>query len=152
MNRQNEIYECSNPFWLSDTFIFRTHEKFGTIYVKVNCHNKIEEIGIDIEKRMHNTLLEDIKKKNLCRPATKFHKSILNRIGDEYWYMLMKISAAPVKSSADTINAKVQQRLTDISISNRLRSFVNNHINDYISNNFNKERFIEDITNYILDL
>ena len=81
-----EVYEIPNPFWLSDIFIFKEHKELGTIYVKVNCHNKIEEIGLDIENRMHNMKLEDIKSSQYCKPATILHKSILNRIGDEYWY------------------------------------------------------------------
>ena len=82
-----EVYECNNPFWLSDVFIFKKHKKFGSIYVKVNCYNKIEEIGVDIEKRMHNIEFDNIVKLDLCKPASKLHKSILNRIGDEYWYV-----------------------------------------------------------------
>lgn len=89
MKTPKEIYEIPNPFWLSDIFIFMEHKKLKrTVYVKVNCHNKIEEIGLDIEKRMHYIPLEDIKTNKYCIPATKLHKSILNRIGNEYWYAL----------------------------------------------------------------
>lgn len=83
-----EVYEYPNPFWLSDIFIFKKHKDLGTIYVKVNCHNKIEEIGLDIEKRLHNTKFDNIKASPYCIPATKLHKSILNRIGNEYWYSI----------------------------------------------------------------
>lgn len=158
MKKITEIYECANPFWLSDIFIFKVHKNLGTVYVKINCHNKIEEIGVDIERRMHNTSLEDIKKKDLCKPATKFHRSILNRIGDEYWYMLFK--QMPVEPLADTINKRIHQRLVNMSISNRLRTFIDNNIKNYINNEdgssndidkFNSDAFINDLNNYIFN-
>lgn len=83
-----QVYEYPNPFWLSDIFIFKKHKDLGTIYVKVNYQNKIEEIGIDIEKRFFNTTFDDITSSPNCIPATSLHKSILNRIGNEYWYSL----------------------------------------------------------------
>lgn len=51
---------------------------------KVNYVNKIEEIGIDLEKRMHNTKFEDMDKTE----ASRLQKSIFNRIGEEYWWGL----------------------------------------------------------------
>lgn len=55
-----EIYEIENPFWLSDIFIFEYIDKVGYCYVKVNYQDKIEEIGINISKRMHNQSIANI--------------------------------------------------------------------------------------------
>lgn len=80
-----KIYAVANPMWYADTFIFSYFEYLGCyVYVKINHNNKIEEIGIDIEVRMHNTRVEDMKK----REATRLQKSIFNRIGHEYWCKL----------------------------------------------------------------
>lgn len=81
-----KAYQVPNPLWLSDTFIFMEHREIGTfVYVKVNYHNKIEEIGIDIERRLHGRTLDIIKQLYGFKEATPLYKSILNRIGDEYW-------------------------------------------------------------------
>lgn len=80
-----KIYAVANPVWWADTFIFSYLKDLDCYaFVKINYNNKIEEIGIDIEERMHNTRVEDMKKKE----ATRFQKSIFNRIGGEYWYKL----------------------------------------------------------------
>lgn len=82
-----KIYAAANPMWYADTFIFAYMKDFGCYaYVKVNSGNKIEEIGINLEKRMHNTKFENINKIE----ATKLQKSIFNRIGKEYWWKLYK--------------------------------------------------------------
>ena len=82
-----KIYAAVNPMWYADTFIFSYMADFGCyVYVKVNNHNKIEEIGINPDKRMHNTKFEDINKTE----ATMLQKSIFIRIGEEYWWSLYK--------------------------------------------------------------
>ena len=85
-----KTYQVKNPLWLSDTFIFKEKEGIGTIYVKINCRNKIEEIGIDIEKRLHNCQFDKIRQLYGFGKATPLNQSILNRIGDEYWYQLVR--------------------------------------------------------------
>lgn len=78
-----KIYAVANPMWYADTFIFSYMEDFGCyVYVKVNHANKIEEIGINLEMRMHNTKFEDMNKSE----ASRLQKSIFNRIGKEYWW------------------------------------------------------------------
>ena len=44
-----KIYETPNPFFLSDIFVFAEVEEIGLCYIKVNCFNRIEEIGFDIQ-------------------------------------------------------------------------------------------------------
>ena len=90
-----KIYAVPNPMWLSDTFVFRKHEdkKLGTVYIKLNHENKIEEVGINIEDRMHNTPLESILTKKSCQEANELQKTILNSIGDEYWYEVLRLHA-----------------------------------------------------------
>ena len=94
-NRQKKketIYAVPNPMWLSDTFVFRKHEdeEIGTAYVSINYRNEIEEIGIDISRRMHNRPLEMILSGKSCKEATKVQKMRLNCIGDEYWYHVLR--------------------------------------------------------------
>ena len=80
-----KIYAVANPMWYADTFIFSYMEDFGCyVYVKVNNVNKIEEIGINLEKRMNYTRFEDIDKTE----ASRLQKSIFNIIGEEYWWGL----------------------------------------------------------------
>ena len=76
--------QVANPLWLSDTFVFKEHKDFGTVYIKVNFKGKIEEIGIDIKKRMH--FRNDVISK--AEEASKTNKAKLNSIGDEYWWHL----------------------------------------------------------------
>lgn len=75
------MYTYRNPIWLVDRFIFKEHPKLGTVYVKVNQRNKIEEIGIDIEGRT-SVSMENIMKSKLLSESTKLERSILNRIDD----------------------------------------------------------------------
>lgn len=85
-------YEIMNPYFLADTFVFKVVKDkdsclYGkTVYVKVNTDNKIEEIGIDIEKRMHNIPLDKLIEKS--NEATKEHKQALRCIGSEYFAFL----------------------------------------------------------------
>lgn len=84
-----KTYAIPNPFWYADTFVFREYnDDINTIYVKINHENKIEEIGTDISSRMHGKELEAIISDKDCKEATRLQKSILNRIGDEYWYKI----------------------------------------------------------------
>lgn len=83
-----EIWSIRNPMWLSDTFVFAYHDDFKCyVYVKVNFENKIEEIGIDLEVRMHGVKFENMKSK---QKASDLHKQIFNSIGDEYWHKVNK--------------------------------------------------------------
>ena len=80
-----KIYAVANPMWYADTYIFAYMEDFGCyVYVKVNNVNKIEEIGINLENRMHNTRFEDMDKTE----ASRLQKSIFNIIGEGYWWGL----------------------------------------------------------------
>lgn len=78
----NKIMQVANPMWYADTFVFREHEDFGTVYIKVNYKGKIEEIGVDIRKRMH--FRDDVISK--AENASKTNTKKLNSIGDEYWW------------------------------------------------------------------
>ena len=84
-----KTYQVKNPLWLSDTFVFR-ETGIGTVYVKVNHRHKIEEIGVGIEKRLHGRTMDEIRKLYGFREATRLNRSILNRIGDEYWYAIKR--------------------------------------------------------------
>ena len=86
---KTEIYAVMNPYFLADIFIFSKRKlgknKATTVYVKINCYEKIEEIGTDIEKRMHGRTLEDIIESKLCKKATESQKRLLNSIGNEFF-------------------------------------------------------------------
>ena len=81
-----KAYCVPNPFFLSDRFVFAHHETFGTVYIKLNYDDKVEEIGIDITKRMHNTSLVGIKMLRGYREANEIESFIIEHIGEEYWY------------------------------------------------------------------
>lgn len=84
------VYSVPNPFWLSDRFVYTAHDDFGTVYVKLNCEDEIEEIGTDISKRMHNTPLEDIAKLQGHRLANEVECNAIDFIGEEYWCQINK--------------------------------------------------------------
>jgi len=82
-----DIYEVENPCFLSDIFVFQKKHfrdcivgDIDTIcFIKLNCANKIEEIGFDFSSRFH---LERDKK---YKKATPLHKIPFLLIGDEMW-------------------------------------------------------------------
>lgn len=88
----DNILEFSNPYWLSDTFVF-CKKKFNgattTCYIKVNISNQIEEIGLDLEERFrcdNIALLKNVDTKQ----ATNINKILFSVIGDEYWLKLYR--------------------------------------------------------------
>jgi hypothetical protein len=93
-----ETYQIPDPFWLSDKYIFKQYKfeedrPVSTIYVKINSINKIEEIGVDIASRMHmdNKSFDELTKLKFVEKATRLQKSIINRIGSEYWWEIYNI-------------------------------------------------------------
>ena len=87
-----KVYCVPNPFFLSDRFVFAHHETLGTVYIKLNGSDEIEEIGVDITKRMHNTTLEDIKTLRGCREANEIESFLIEHIGEEYWCHINKMN------------------------------------------------------------
>lgn len=83
-------YSVPNPYFLSDRFVYAYHKKLGTVYVKLNGSKEIEEIGVDIVKRMHNTPLDRIKELLGFREANELEQAIIERIGEEYWNRVHK--------------------------------------------------------------
>ena len=87
-NSPEPVYVIPNPYWLSDKFVFRKDAELGSVYVKLNYDNKIEEIGIGIDKRMHCRTVDGIITSEHCKEADETQKTILNTISDEYWFGL----------------------------------------------------------------
>ena len=83
-----KTYAIKNPYWLADTFIFRRHGYLGSIWVKINYKNKIEEIGYDFPSRFHCADIKEIENNEHCQEATRLQQSILNRIGEELFYAI----------------------------------------------------------------
>lgn len=82
---KEKIHAVKNPFWLADTFIFKYFpDVHSHIYVKVNYRNKIEEIGVDLQERMHNVDISTLK----VEEPTPAQKRAFNAIGEEYWWKL----------------------------------------------------------------
>ena len=93
MLEQKKIYSVPNPFFLSDRFVFMLHKDLGSVFIKINSHKKIEDIGIDIFKRLHNINVDEIEKLYDFREATKSEKYLLKHIDDEYlWKLKWKMS------------------------------------------------------------
>ena len=83
---EKTCYSVPNPYFLSDRFVYAYHKKLGTVYVKLNGSEEIEEIGVDIVKRMHNTPLDRIKELLGFREANELEQAIIEHIGEEYWH------------------------------------------------------------------
>lgn len=79
-------YSVPNPYLLGDRFVYAHHKELDTVYIKLNSSEEIEEIGIDIVKRMHNTPLDKIKELWGCREANEIEQTLIEHIGEEYWY------------------------------------------------------------------
>lgn len=91
---KNDIICVSNPMWLSDTFVcskIKDYDKY--CYVKINCFNRIEEIGIDAEKRLHGFKLEEMTR--FYVPITKTHKMRFNSIDGEMWWRIINRGRRP---------------------------------------------------------
>ena len=87
---ERTCYSVSNPYFLSDRFVYAHHKEFGTVYIKLNGSEEIEEIEVDIVKRMHNTPLDKIKELWGCREANEIEQTLIEHIGEEYWQRIYK--------------------------------------------------------------
>lgn len=79
--------------WLSGVFVcakIKDYHKY--CYVKLNCFNEIEEIGVDAESRLYGRKMEELT--DFYEPITRTHKMRFNSIGDEYWWFLIKEKGA----------------------------------------------------------
>ena len=84
---ENKVYAISNPYFLSDIFVFKEHPAFGSVYIKLNCNGKIEEIGRNFDTRFHRQV-QDIIRLADCHDANDKQKKALDLIGDEYFYTI----------------------------------------------------------------
>lgn len=88
----DDILEFSNPYWLSDTFVF-CKKKFNgittTCYIKVNISNQVEEIGLDLEERFRCDYISLLKRAD-TKQATNLHKILFSVIGVECWLNLYR--------------------------------------------------------------
>lgn len=83
--KDKTIYSVPNPYFLSDRFVYAHHKELGMVYIKLNGSEEIEEIGVDIVKRMHNTPLDKIKELYGCREANEIEQFLIEHVGEEYW-------------------------------------------------------------------
>lgn len=83
-----EIYEIDNPLFLSGVFVFGEIDGVGMCYIRVNICDQIEEIGVDIQKRMNNKPIKDIMESS--RQADEDRKRVFNSISPEYWIKIWK--------------------------------------------------------------
>ena len=83
---ERTCYSVPNPYFLGDRFVYAHHRDLGTVYIKLNGSEEIEEIGVDIVKRMHNTPLEKIRELYGFREANGIEQTLIEHIGEEYWY------------------------------------------------------------------
>ncbi len=88
----NDILEFTNPYWLSDTFVF-CKKSFNNItttcYIKVNVSNQVEEIGPNLEERFGRDYTVLLKRAD-TKKATNLHKILFSVISDEYWLKLYR--------------------------------------------------------------
>ena len=89
---ERTCYSVPNPYFLSDRFVYAHHKELGTVYIKLNSSEEIEEIGVDIVKRMHNTPLDKIKELRGCREANEIEQTLIEHIGEEYWHRIYRDS------------------------------------------------------------
>lgn len=88
------VYEMRNPAFLSDVFVFAGKEPAGTPltgkvpYVKLDCDNRIEEIGVDLAERAGFTDYGTLVASGAVSEATPVRRAIFSAIGDEYWRFL----------------------------------------------------------------
>lgn len=89
-----QVYVIANPTFLSDQFIFKklkyktiTGNINGYFYVKVNCDNKVEEIGFDLKRRLsagcRNVIMKDVLK--VAKEANDEQANIFNVFADDFW-------------------------------------------------------------------
>ena len=78
--QSNTLYKVNNS--LVQMFDFAEVEEIGLCYIKVNCFNRIEEIGFDIQQRMCRAIGDIMKS---AKKATKIHRHIFTSIDIEYW-------------------------------------------------------------------
>lgn len=80
------LFAFSNPMWLSDVFVCGKIDGYDKIcFVKLNYDNKIEEIGVDIERRVSSAIVNE----KFIEDVTEIRRSIFESIGDEYWWGLI---------------------------------------------------------------
>lgn len=92
---EKTCYSVPNPYFLSDRFIYAHHKKLGNVYIKLNSSEEIEEIGVNIVKRMHNTPLDKIKELRGYRKANEIEQALIEHIGEEYWYRIYRNGGKP---------------------------------------------------------
>ena len=62
---ERTCYSVPNPYFLSDRFVYAHHKELGTVYIKLNGSEEIEEIGVDVCTIHHLT------KSKSCGDAVK---------------------------------------------------------------------------------
>lgn len=82
---ENKVYTISNPYFLSDTFVFKEHPSFGSVYVKLNGRGKIEEIGYNFPGRLFHAPINSIIELPDCKEADDKQIETLELIDDEYF-------------------------------------------------------------------
>nr|DAP29143.1 MAG TPA: Protein of unknown function (DUF2400) [Bacteriophage sp.] len=126
------IYQIANPFFLSDMFIFGNIAEIGFCYIKINCRCQIEEIGVDIEKRMHNTHIEKIISQS--QTATVKHRHLFTSISAEFWHKVLKDQRKSVNTntyidnnSGNTLIKQESKTITNDTIQQQLVKWANKY-------------------------